>query len=228
MAADPRFRRSRAFRGWAILSQPLTRGGRDTGRDQQLVGPARDLVLWSRPPPGIVDEGESWRWEGAVDVRYDLIDETTIEATPAEVFAALEDEASGRSHWWRPWLMMELDRSGSEIAVGADMTIRISEGGHPERPLGALHLHARVIKMEPDRVITYSLAGPFRGTGEWRFEPLDSRQTRVSLRWRMEPTGLMRLWSRLIDVPSHHSAVMCKGFNGLAEHLAVRRARNAS
>ncbi len=156
---------------------------------------------------------------------YDLVDEAVVEAPPAEVMAALEDEAAGRSRWWRPWLVMALDEPSRGIVQGAAMTIRISESGHPDRAFGTLRMRALLTEVERGRTIRYALTGPFKGTGEWRFEPLSDVRTSVSLRWRMEPTGLMRLWTRVFDVSRHHSAVMRKGFAGLAAYVAEQRGR---
>ena len=56
---------------------------------------------------------------------YDVLDEATITAAPAEVVEALLDEAAGRSHWWQPYLRMRQrgDRPPTEIGAVVDITV---------------------------------------------------------------------------------------------------------
>lgn len=63
--------------------------------------------------------------------------------------------------------------------------------------------------------------GAFRGTGEWVMEKVDDSHTRMVFRWRASPAGVMRLMAHLVDVPTAHSRVMQKGYQGLDHYLAA-------
>lgn len=156
--------------------------------------------------------------------RYDVTDEAVLEATPAEVVAALADEAAGRSAWWRPWV--ELTSVG-EIPYpqdGSRVVMRASNTGHPDRRREGIRLDGEVSAVEPQRrvLITYR-AGDFHGSSEWTFNPVDPGHTRVAYRWVAEPAGLMRLWVRFVDVTGAHSELVQQGFAGMATYIAEHR-----
>ncbi|HEX6249660.1 MAG TPA: SRPBCC family protein [Nocardioidaceae bacterium] len=156
--------------------------------------------------------------------RYDVTDEAVLEATPAEVVAALADEAAGRSAWWRPWVDL---RSVGEVPYpqdGSRVLMRASNTGRPDRRRSSIRLAGEVSAVEPERriLVTYR-TGDFHGSSEWTFNPVDPRHTRVAYRWVAEPYGLMRLAARFVDVPAGHSDLVRKAFAGLATYIADHR-----
>ena len=155
---------------------------------------------------------------------YDVLDEATIAATPAEIVRALLDEAAGRSHWWQPYLRMrQRDRPPTEI--GAVVDFAVSGDGRAGLPWATARFSGRVTAYEPERrlVLDY-FEGDFRGTAEWMLEPAGAGHTHTAVRWMTDPHGGMRLRARLADVPGINSKVMQEGFRALERFTAVQRA----
>ena len=63
---------------------------------------------------------------------YDLLDEATIAATPAEIVRALLDEAAGRSDWWQPYVRMRQRGDTPPTEIGAILDFTVNGSG----PLG--------------------------------------------------------------------------------------------
>ncbi len=156
---------------------------------------------------------------------YDVLDEATIEATPAEIVQALLDEAAGRSQWWQPYLRMLQRGDTPPTEIGAVVDITVSDGGHLARPWATVHFSGRVTAFEPERrlVLDY-FDGDFRGTAEWTLNPLDAGRTHIAVRWRTDPHGGMRLRARFADVPRINSSVMQEGFRAIERFAARKRA----
>jgi uncharacterized protein YndB with AHSA1/START domain len=151
---------------------------------------------------------------------YDVLDEATIAATPAEIVQALLDEAAGRSQWWQPHLRMRQrgDRPPTEIGAVVDITVSAQRWA-------TVRFSGRVTAFEPERrlVLDY-FEGDFRGTAEWMLSPVDAGHTHVAVRWMTDPHGGMRLRARFADVPSINSSVMQEGFRAIEQFAAAKRA----
>jgi hypothetical protein len=151
---------------------------------------------------------------------YDVLNEATIAATPAEIVAAVLEEAAGRSQWWEPYLRMRQrgDKPLPEIGAVVDITVR---GG---RLGGTAHCVARVADFDPERrlVLEY-FDGDFRGAEEWTLDPVDAGHTRIATRWMTDPQGAVRLLARFVDVPGSYSKVMQEGFRAIERFTATRR-----
>lgn len=158
---------------------------------------------------------------------YDVVDQTVLQATPSEVETAIDDEAHGRSSWWWPWMRITPLEPVGHLDVGATMRFAV---GNPSRWVRGLpRFTGRVTVHEPEhRVVFDYFEGAFRGRGEWVMEEIDEHHTRITFRWVARPVGSMRLKAHLVDVPTMHSRVMRKGFEGLDRHLAARRAQRAA
>jgi Polyketide cyclase / dehydrase and lipid transport len=158
--------------------------------------------------------------------KYDVVNEATIAATPAEIVGAFLDEAAGRSQWWQPSLRMRQrgDRPLPEIGAAVDITVT---GGGLSQRWGTTHFAERVTAFDPDRrlVLEY-FDGDFRGSEEWTLEPIDARHTRIATRWRTDPQGTVRLAARFVDVPGSYSKVMREGFRAMERYTARRRAES--
>jgi len=156
--------------------------------------------------------------------KYDVVNEAVIAATPGEIVAAFLDEAAGRSQWWQPVLRMRQrgDKPLPEIGAMVDITVS-AEAGFGQR-FGTT-FRGRVTAFEPDRrlVLEY-FEGDFRGTDEWRLDPVDAGHTRIRTRWKTDPQGAIRLAARLVNVPGSYSKVMQQGFRAMERFTADRRA----
>ena len=157
---------------------------------------------------------------------YDVLNEATIAATPAEIVVAVLEEAAGRSQWWEPFLRMR-QRGGKPLPeIGAVVDITVSGGG---RLGNTAHCVARVTGFDPDRrlVLEY-FDGDFRGTEEWTLDPVDAGHTRIATRWMTDPQGAVRLLARFVDVPGSYSKVMQEGFRAIERFTAATRGESLS
>ena len=152
---------------------------------------------------------------------YDVLNEATIAATPAEIVVAVLEEAAGRSQWWEPSLRMRQRGDKPLPEIGAVVDITVSGGG---RLGGSAHFVARVTDFDPDRrlVLEY-FDGDFRGTEEWTLNSVDAGHTRIATRWMTDPQGAVRLLARFVDVPGSYSKVMQEGFRAIERFTATRR-----
>lgn len=156
---------------------------------------------------------------------YDLLDEATIEADPAEIVRALLDEAAGRSRWWQPFVRMRQRGEKPPTEIGAIIDFTINGDGPLGQRWGTARFSGRVTIFEPERrlVMDY-FEGDFRGSAEWTLNPVDATHTRIAARWMTDPQGGMRLWSRFVDVPGTQSKVMQQGFRAIERFAAEKRA----
>ena len=65
---------------------------------------------------------------GGEMTRYDVSNEATIAATPAEIVGAFLDEAAGRSQWWQPFVRMRQRGSKPLPEIGAAVDITVAGG----------------------------------------------------------------------------------------------------
>jgi len=89
---------------------------------------------------------------------YDVVDEATIAAAPAEIVQALLDEAAGRSQWWQPQLRMRQRGTRPPTEIGAIVDIIISGGGLAQR-WATVRFSGRVTAFEPDRRLALDYFG---------------------------------------------------------------------
>ena len=152
---------------------------------------------------------------------YDVLNEATIAATPAEIVVAVLEEAAGRSQWWEPSLRMRQRGDKPLPEIGAMVDITVSGAG---RLGGTARCVARVAVFDPERrlVLEY-FDGDFRGTEEWTLDPVDAGHTRIATRWMTDPQGAVRLLARFVDVPGGYSKVMQEGFRAIERFTATRR-----
>ena len=147
----------------------------------------------------------------------DVTDEMLIDASPDVVYRAVVDEHDGKTDWWVPHYTMTLRRGASYAEVGTllDNTVRV----HGRFPIRFV---TRTVEVEPDRAIRVEyIGGAFRGEALWGFEGIDGK-TRLSLRWRTTPAGVLRALARFLPIEKSHSDTMKAGFEGLRGFLAGR------
>jgi uncharacterized protein YndB with AHSA1/START domain len=159
--------------------------------------------------------------------KYDVLNEATIAATPAEIVGAFLDEAAGRSQWWQPSLRMRQRGNKPLPEIGAAVDITVTGEGRLGQRWGTTRFSGRVTAFDPDRrlVLEY-FDGDFRGTEEWSLDPVDAGRTRIVTRWRTDPQGAVRLGARFVDVPGTYSKVMQEGFRAIERFTAKRRAES--
>ena len=145
--------------------------------------------------------------------KYDVTDETIIDASPEVVYNAIIDEMDGKTSWWLPHRSTKLREGDSYGEVGAllDSTV------HGKLPIKFTTKTVEVNKNEMIRV-NY-VGGALIGEGLWKFESLEGK-TKLSYRWRTSPSGLLlRIIAPLLPFEKNHSDVMKAGFNSLKRNL---------
>jgi len=156
--------------------------------------------------------------------RYDVLNEATIAATPAEIVSAFLDEAAGRSQWWQPSVRMRRRGAKPLPEIGAAVDITVIGGGRLDQRLLTVRFSERVAAFDPDRRLALEVFdGDFRGTEEWTLDPVDAGYTRIATRWRTDPQGAVRLAARFVDIPGSYSKVMREGFRAIERFAARRR-----
>jgi len=156
--------------------------------------------------------------------RYDVSNDATIAATPAEIVGAFLEEAAGRSQWWHPFVRMR-QRGGKALPeIGAAVEITVAGGSRLDQRLWSARFSERVTAFDPDRRLVLDVFdGDFRGTEEWTLEPVDAGRTRITTRWKTDPQGAVRLAAMFVDVPGSYSKVMQEGFRAIERFAAGRR-----
>jgi len=158
---------------------------------------------------------------------YDVVNEATIVATPAEIVDAFLDEAAGRSQWWQPFLGMRQRGDKAVPEIGAEVDITVHGEGRLAQRWGNARFSGRVTAFEPDRrLVLQYFAGDFRGTDEWMLDPVDAEHTRIATRWRTDPQGALRLAARFTDIPGSYSKVTREGFRAIERFTAKKRAES--
>ena len=156
---------------------------------------------------------------------YDVVNEATIAATPAEVVTALVEESAGRSEWWRPFVRMRQRGDKPPTEVGAIVDITVTGESRLAQRFGSVRFTGRVAAYDPDRrLLLEYVGGDFRGTEEWTLDPVDAEHTRIATRWKTDPQGAVRFAAMLADVPGSYSKVMREGFRAIERFAAARRA----
>jgi hypothetical protein len=156
--------------------------------------------------------------------RYDVSNEATIAATPAEIVGAFLEEAAGRSQWWRPFVQMRQHGSKPLPEIGAAVEITVASESLLGQRWFTARFRERVAAFDPDRRLVLEVFdGDFRGTEEWTLEPVDAGHTRIATRWRTDPQGAVRLAARFVDIPGSYSKVMREGFRAIERFAAGRR-----
>lgn len=150
--------------------------------------------------------------------KYDVTDETTINASPAVVYKALIDEMDGKTDWWHPHHITVLRDGDSFGHVGAihDTAIRIH---------GSLATHFTAITAEAkenEMIRLEYVGGSLLGEGIWRFEGVDGK-TKLSYQWIVSTPGFWRSsFAHILPYARSHSKTMERGYRQLNEYLKGR------
>lgn len=144
----------------------------------------------------------------------DVLDATLIATDRDVVYRAVVDEHDGKTNWWAPHYSMELLEGGSCGNVGAlpDNTVRV-HGRFPIR-----FVTRTVVVEENERIRVEYVGGAFRGEALWEFQGVNEK-TRLSLRWRTSPPGVLRALAPFLPVEKSHSDTTKVGFENLSGFL---------
>jgi len=144
---------------------------------------------------------------------FNLVDEAVIDAKVSRVFQSILD-ANNWHKWWRPYIEAKIQGDEKLIQVNSIIEIRIHY-------IVTVKFYARVRDIVRNREIKVEyFKGDLLGTGEWRFESINSK-ARILYRFQAKPNRtLIRLLLRFIDFPKVHSDIMRSGFRGLNRYLA--------
>ena len=156
-------------------------------------------------------------------VKFHVVDEAVIDATPQEIEAAFADEAAGRSSWWAPKVRMRTRDGRGPNEIGAIMDFRVNTNGRADRA-GAVRFATRVTDSEPGRVVTEYVDGAFRGQAVLTTESVAEGGTRICNDWQTQTHGLvMGIIARLTDISAGHSRAMQEGYAGMQSYIAENR-----
>ncbi len=157
-------------------------------------------------------------------VKFHIVDEAVLQATPAEIEEAFADEAAGRSNWWAPKVQMRTrdGRTPHEVGTITDYRV-VATVGRADRP-GAAWFATRVTRSEPGRVETEYFDGAFRGRAVLTTELVGDARTRIRNDWQTETHGpVMGILARLLNIGAGHSRVMREGYAGMERYIAKKR-----
>jgi hypothetical protein len=156
-------------------------------------------------------------------VKFHVVDEALIDATPEEIEAAFADEAAGRSAWWAPKVRMRTRDGRGPNEIGAITDHRVNTYGRADRP-GALRFATRVTQIEPGRVVSEYFDGAFRGQAVLTTESVAEGRTRICNDLQAQTHGpVMWIIARLTDISAGHSRAMQEGYAGMERYISEKR-----
>jgi hypothetical protein len=161
-------------------------------------------------------------------VKFHIVDEAVIQATLEEIEEAFADEATGRSSWWAPKVLMRTRGGRSPLEIGAITEYRVATTGRADRP-GAARFVTRVTERKPGRVGTEYFDGAFRGHAVLTMERVAEGRTRIRNDWQTQTHGwVMGAMARLFDIGAGHSRVMRDGFAGMERYIDHKRTASSA
>jgi hypothetical protein len=151
---------------------------------------------------------------------YHFVSRWRVEATPAEVYAVL-DEASDMPRWW-PSVYLAVTELPPDQSRGPEKVYDLlTKGWLPY----TLRWKLRRIAKDPPHGYTIEAWGDFVGRGEWRFTA-DGPWCDVTYDWRIRADKpLLRALSWLLKpiFAANHRWAMARGEDSLKAELARRR-----
>lgn len=145
--------------------------------------------------------------------KYDVVDETTIKASPSAVYNAIIDVYDGKQNWWMPYVSSVI-LQGNSSAVSNSLSKVTIHG------IATIAFVTKTIETQENEMIRlHYTKGGFKGEGLWEFKQTDNITT-VSFRWRANTSGLLlKVIALFYPLDKGHSAVMQKGFKNLKRLL---------
>jgi uncharacterized protein YndB with AHSA1/START domain len=158
---------------------------------------------------------------------YDIIDEAFIDASPDLVWRALVAELSGAARFWVPFNTFSASGPPDQVGTEVKWTVHakgVDKGG-PK-----LRFTSRTTAVEPGRKLSAEyFKGVFRGHVTFVLEPVNGGlRTRMSIHFKAEPHGFVKILAKLADVGVKHSQSAQLAFSNLNNRLGGRRTANGS
>jgi uncharacterized protein YndB with AHSA1/START domain len=146
---------------------------------------------------------------------YDILDEAFIDAPADVVWGALIAELNGAAGWWVPHNTF-VPGSVPPEKIGGKTQVTVHPKG-VDKGGPKLRFTAKTRAVEPQRrLLADYTSGVFRGTSEFRLDPVESGdRTRLSMHFRGEPMGWVRILAKLADVGWEHSKATQAAFANL-------------
>lgn len=157
--------------------------------------------------------------------KYDVVDEALLPGTPEQIWAAFDDELSGRSTWWHPFGRMRLRTPDAGIEVGAIVDLAASPNGDVDARRGVVRITRRIVSVDPPTsMLEEYVEGIFRGTMHTALERADDHTTRLRTHWKADLHGPLRWVLRFLDMEATHHKMMAAQFEALRKHLTQQTA----
>lgn len=149
---------------------------------------------------------------------YNLIDQTVISAPPAQVWDALVAELSGAGRWWSGKNSFAPTHLRPDVDGGlTEMTVRPNGIG---KPGPVLRFTAKTTGVVPQEFLRMDyIDGNFSGSGTFRLRAVGAGHTALSMDFRANPEGWLKLLARVKDVGEEHSLGTLAAFRELDRQL---------
>ncbi|HEY3144607.1 MAG TPA: SRPBCC family protein [Acidimicrobiales bacterium] len=150
---------------------------------------------------------------------YDIVDEAVLDASTDTVWNAVLAEFRGARRWWVPWVTFK-PGTASFDRVGGEVHATIHTRGETKRGL-RLRFTARTRSVDPGRrLVADYVAGAFRGSGDFAVAPVEGGRTRLTMHWRAQPHGWVRVLAKVVDIGKEHSRTSQEALANLATVVA--------
>lgn len=131
--------------------------------------------------------------------QVDFTDDAVVDTTPDVAMKAVLNEIAGQTHWWAE---MEQKVRGGVPAPGEPWENKIVDAVLHGMP--TTKFTYKVIKLVDGKsILTENLAGPYIGTGEWSFEPVEGGKTRVRYTISGQTQGIWALFPKSMGQKQH-------------------------
>lgn len=152
--------------------------------------------------------------EPIMRAEYNLIDQTVISAPPAQVWDALVAELSGAGRWWAQKNSFTPTHLRPDVDGGlTEMTVRPNGVG---KPGPVLRFTAKTTHVVPQEFLRMDyVGGNFSGSGTFRLRAVAEGHTALSMDFRANPEGWLKLLARVKDVGEEHSLGAMAAFREL-------------
>lgn len=135
---------------------------------------------------------------------YNLIDRAVISAPPAQVWNALVAELNGAGRWWAQKNSFTPTHLRPDMDGGlTEITVRPNGVG---KPGPVLRFTAKTTQVIPQEFLRMDyVSGNFSGSGTFRLRAVSEDHTALSMDFRANPEGWLKLLARAKDVGAEHS-----------------------
>lgn len=153
-----------------------------------------------------------------MSAEYNLIDQAVISAPPAQVWNALVAELNGAGCWWAQKNSFTPMHLRPDMGGGlTEITVRPNGVG---KPGPVLRFTAKTTQVIPEELLHMDyVSGNFSGSGTFRLRAVPEGRTVLSMDFRANPEGWLKLLARIKDVGAEHSLGTMAAFRELDRRL---------